>query len=333
MPQQRQNKDLYKFPTERTKGIVATIIFHVIIVVVLIISGFKTPLPLPEEEGIIVNFGYDQTGSGILEPAVSSSSQQSSSPEQEGATDEAVAEIIEEVVSNNESITEPEQENLTQDFEEAPVVEKKVDKPDQEVERKRQEEIEAERIRQQKLEEERIKKEAEEAERIRQEQAERQRIEDSIRLAQEQERRRQDIINRTRTALSNAEGTGTGENQGIAGGEGNQGVETGAEGVKKYGEGGGTGNEGISYDLTGRQALSLPKPKYDSQSEGIVVVEVTVDRNGNVTQAVPGVKGSTTLEDYFLRVAREAAMATKFNRKPDATVIQKGTITYHFILR
>ena len=87
------------------------------------------------------------------------------------------------------------------------------------------------------------------------------------------------------------------------------------------------------YDLAGRQARSLPKPKYDIQSEGIVVVEVTVDRNGNVTKATPGVRGSTTLEEYFLRVAREAALTAKFDRKPDAPVIQKGTITYHFILR
>jgi len=100
-----------------------------------------------------------------------------------------------------------------------------------------------------------------------------------------------------------------------------------------YDEGARTRTEGISFDLAGRQARSLPKPKHDIQSEGIVVVEVTVDRNGNVTQAVPGVKGSTTLEEYFLRVAREAAMASKFDRKPDAPVIQKGTITYHFILR
>ena len=51
------------------------------------------------------------------------------------------------------------------------------------------------------------------------------------------------------------------------------------------------------YDLAGRQARSLPKPKYDIQQEGIVVVEVTVDRNGNVTQAIPGVKGSTHLKN------------------------------------
>ena len=318
MPQQRQNKDLYKFPTERTKGIVATVIFHIIIVVVLIISGFKTPLPLPEEEGILVNFGYDQTGSGLLEPSSSASIPESSTSEEEGLSDN-ITEIVEEVTK---AIPETETENMTQDFEEAPVVEKKVEQPDPEEEARKKAEAEAKA----KAEAERIRQE-QEAERIRKAR------EDSIRVAQEQERRRKAIINRTRTALSNAEGTGTGENQGIAGGEGKQGTETGTAGLNKYGEGGGTGNEGISYDLKGRQALSLPKPKYDSQSEGIVVVEVTVDRNGNVIQAVAGVRGSTTLEEYFLRVAGEAAMAAKFDPKPDAAVIQKGTITYHFILR
>jgi len=115
--------------------------------------------------------------------------------------------------------------------------------------------------------------------------------------------------------------------------ESNQDVVTGSVDSMVYGEGSGTGTEGISYDLAGRMARSLPKPKYDVQSEGIVVVEVTVDRNGNVTKATAGVKGSTTLEDYLLRVAREAALATKFDSKPDASFIQKGTITYHFIIR
>lgn len=151
---------------------------------------------------------------------------------------------------------------------------------------------------------------------------------------EEEQRRRTEIMNRSRNAIENANVRGSDtSSEGIAGGEGNQGVETGSVDYEIYGEGAETGTEGISYDLAGRQARSLPGPTHDIQSEGIVVVEVTVDRNGNVTKAVPGVKGSTTLEEYFLRVARNAAMESKFDRKPDAPVIQKGTITYHFILR
>ena len=92
-------------------------------------------------------------------------------------------------------------------------------------------------------------------------------------------------------------------------------------------------DKGISYDLQGRGFQSLPAPKYDYKGEGRVVVEVSVDRNGRVTAAVSGIRGSTTLDEYLLRVAREAALQARFEPKPDAPLIQKGTITYNFILR
>ncbi|MEA1886176.1 MAG: cell envelope integrity protein TolA [Bacteroidota bacterium] len=311
---QVRNNDLYDFPSEKKKGIIGTLIFHIVLAVILIITGFHTPEPLPEEEGILVNFGTDDTGSGLLEPVTSSAMEESSQAEPE----QAAADITQE---NDDAVMETQaaETQMTQDFEEAPVVEKEVEQPDPEEERRRQEEAEAERLRQQELEEERLRKEAEEAEK---------------RKLEEEQRRRTEIMNRTRDALerANARGTDT-SGEGITEGRGNQGVESGVEGAENYREGAGTGTEGISYDLAGRQHRSLPKPSYDIQNEGIVVVEVTVDRNGNVTQAVPGVKGSTTLEEYFLRVAREAAMKAKFDRKPDAPVIQKGTITYHFILK
>ncbi|MDX2414783.1 MAG: cell envelope integrity protein TolA [Bacteroidales bacterium] len=349
--QRARNNDLYHFPTERKKGVIGTIIFHIVLVALLVFTGFHKPEPPPVEEGILVNFGYDDTGSGLMEPVASSSAAEESSASDEGITDPAVDEIIEEVTASVEEVSEAvEEEILTQDFEEAPEVEKKVEKPDPveearkkaEAEKVRLQKLEDEKIRKAEEEAERIKKAEEEAERIRQAEIEAERIikaKEEARIkreAEELERRRNAIINRTKNAL-NTEGTGTGTNtntsQGVAGGEGNQGVESGSIASNKYGDGSGTGTEGVSFDLAGRQARSTPKPKYDIQSEGIVVVEVTVDRNGNVTNATPGVKGSTTLEEYFLRVAREAAMTAKFDRKPDAPVIQKGTITYHFILR
>ena len=103
--------------------------------------------------------------------------------------------------------------------------------------------------------------------------------------------------------------------------------------LKSYGEGGGLGSKGISYDLQGRGFQALPPPKYDYQGEGRVVVEVSVDRPGKVIQAVPGTKGSTTLDEYLLKVAKEAALNARFEIKSDAPAIQKGTITYNFILK
>ena len=63
------------------------------------------------------------------------------------------------------------------------------------------------------------------------------------------------------------------------------------------------------------------------------MVAVTVNRDGKVVQANPGVKGSTTLDDYLLKMARNAAMLSRFDKKPEAPAFQKGTITYHFKLQ
>ena len=99
------------------------------------------------------------------------------------------------------------------------------------------------------------------------------------------------------------------------------------------GTGSGTGDFGVSYNLAGRGFQYLPSPKYNYQGEGRVVVEVSVDRSGKVIQAIPGTKGSTTLDQYLLKVAKDAALLSRFDTKPDAPLIQKGTITFGFILK
>jgi TonB family protein len=317
-----RNNGLYSFPNERSKGIIGTLLFHVALFALLLLTGLQTPLPLPEEEGILVNFGDGDTGAGLFEPAASSSSSSSGDPDPGTPDNETAVSAAEE-----QPPVTAEEQILTQDFEEAPVVEKKAEVFDPDAELKKQQAIEEQKRIAEQLEAERIRRAAEEAERLKREA--------EAREAAELEARRQEIINRTRTSLENAAATGTATNanQGIAGGTGNQGRESGSVNSDLYGDGSGTGTRGVSFNLAGRTPSKLPPPTYNVQSEGIVVVEVSVDRNGNVTRAVPGVKGSTTLEEYFLRVAREAAMATKFDAKPDAPVTQIGTITYHFKLR
>jgi TonB family protein len=89
----------------------------------------------------------------------------------------------------------------------------------------------------------------------------------------------------------------------------------------------------MNYSLSGRNPESLPKPEYNYQVEGKVVVEITVDKYGNVTKAVAGVKGSTTLNENLLKAAKKAALNAKFDRDPKAPAYQKGTITYYFRLQ
>jgi colicin import membrane protein len=295
---QHQNSNREPLTKERKQGLVISAVTHIIIAILIIFVSFKVKMPEPVEEGLLVNFGYDETGEGLYEPAPVPEAAPVPPPSSgdEGAADDAI---------------------LTQDFEEAVEIKKKEPDPEQ---LKREAEARAAEIR---------RREEAEAERRRIEQ------ETAERLKREEEQRRlNEIKDRTRNAFGNAGNTGTaGQSEGVAGGQGNQGVESGTEGVRNYGPGGGTGNSNISYDLAGRRHQSLPLPKYDYQGEGRVVVEVTVDRSGTVTKAIAGVKGSTTLDEYLLRVAREAALKAKFDSNPAAPVIQKGTITYNFRLK
>ena len=298
--QPHQNNELRKFPSEKGKGFAGTSIVHIAVFVLLLIVGFSAPKPPEQENGILVNFGTDETGIGLIEPSPPASSEETAAAQPSKVSENPVKEDA----------------MLTQNFDkESP----EVKKVDPEAEKKKKEQIEVDRIRQTEIAAEKAKKVAEDAEK--------KRIED-------EQKRISNIVNRTKNALANSKNTGTSSTgEGIAGGPGNQGDPNGSVDSKVRGEGTGTGDKGISYDLQGRGFQLLPPPKYDYQGEGKVVVEVSVDRNGKVTQAIPGGKGSTTLDEYLLAVAKEAALKAVFDEKPDAPLVQKGKITYNFILK
>ena len=95
--------------TSRSKGVIGSVAVHTILVVLLLIFGFRTPLPLPGEEGILINFGTDDQGTGNFEPMPTPPSLQQ--PQSEPKTEEV------------------EEENLTQDIEEAPSIPEKKPEP------------------------------------------------------------------------------------------------------------------------------------------------------------------------------------------------------------
>ena len=293
----RQNSATEPLTKERKQGLIISAIVHLLLALLIIFVTFRVKIPEPVEEGLLVNFGFDETGSGLFEPAPEPVTPPPPPP---SAGDAGAEEAL-----------------LTQDFEEAVEVKKKEPSPE---ELKRQAEARAAEIRRQ------LELEAE-RERIQKEEAEKRK--------REEEQRRIDQQNaRARGAFSNPGNVGTsGQSQGVAGGQGNQGVVSGTPDAPNYGPGGGQGTEGISFDLGGRKAKSLIKPPYDLQKEGTVVVAITVDRNGRVTDATPGIKGSTTLDGDLLKLAKDAAQKTTFESSNDAPIIQKGTITYIFRLK
>jgi outer membrane biosynthesis protein TonB len=113
---------------------------------------------------------------------------------------------------------------------------------------------------------------------------------------------------------------------------GNQGNINGDPNADNYGNR--SFGTGIAYSLAGRTSEVLPQPSKNFQEEGIVVVKVYVDKYGNVTRAQANAKGTNVPDGSILRrLAKEAAMKSKFSKKLDGAVEQMGTITYTFRLQ
>lgn len=326
----RKKMEYYK---KHKKGIIGTVIFHTVILILLIFLGFFTPLPLPGEEGILVNFGTTDDGFGEREPSPARNNPEPVQPvEQQEET------APQPTTPPPTPQPEPAKEvAMTQEYEETAAIDAAEKKKREEEERRRQQ-VEEERRRQQELE--RIRQA--ELERERRAEAERKAQEEAERKAREEEQRKiNEINNRAQGAFGNNEsgtggkGDGNESGQGATFPSGNQGVPTGDPNAGTYGPGGsGSGDQGsgISYSLSGRSAKSLPKPKYPGNDEGLVVVKVTVDKYGNVTQAEPGARGTTIMNRQFWNEAREAALKAKFNVDENAPAFQTGTISYRFSL-
>ncbi len=232
------------------RAVVGTILFHALILVCFIFFGFTTPLPLPEEEGVEVNLGYSDDGTGDIEPV--------------------------DPMSNFSSNIAPKNNNdySTQNTEEAISLNKNNNKTDN---------------------------------------------------------TNKEEFTPDKNAMYNGNKNKNGGSQGITGKDGNQGDPNGNPNSNNYTGNSPSGNGLPSYKLSGRNSKSLPKPNYNQKDEGVVVVDIWVDKSGNVTKAIAGSRGSTTTNQSLWKLAVEAATRSKFDAKGNAPEEQKGTITYNFV--
>jgi TonB family protein len=269
-------------PVKYRNGLMGTILFHGLLLILLLYMAFRTPLPLPSEQGILVDFGNSNTGFGDFEPRMSDPAPVQSQPAASTATQQ-------------------QEQILTQDTEETVALPSKpVTKPVQTQQTQRVTPNETPK-------------------------------ETSPSVVEQTK-----PVERTVDARAMYPGRGdpssTATSQGEAGGQGNQGVPTGAPDVHVYGEGGDVGG-GNKWALSGRNLVGkLPPPEYNVQEDGTVVVEITVDKDGNVTKARPGVRGTTTPSKTLWDAAEKAARQAKFSRNPNA-IEQTGMITYIFKLQ
>ncbi len=94
------------------RAFILTSVIFVLLIISSLFFGFITPLPLPGEEGIEINFGEDETGLGAEEPRVNE-------------------EVVKAPEPSEPEVSKPqdvEEAQLTQDYEEAPAVAAKEEK-------------------------------------------------------------------------------------------------------------------------------------------------------------------------------------------------------------
>lgn len=153
------------------------------------------------------------------------------------------------------------------------------------------------------------------------------------RRAQEAERQRREAEELARVAnsrIAGAFGKGT-TMQGRGDAATGNGTQGSPQGNSQEGVVSGTGGYG-NYDLGGRSLMgSLPRPSYNVQEEGSVVVTITVNPEGRVIQATINSR-TNTANASLRRAALDAARKAVFN-KVSTVNNQQGTITYYFKLK
>lgn len=91
------------------------------------------------------------------------------------------------------------------------------------------------------------------------------------------------------------------------------------------------GKTNITYKLENRFDTFLKVPVYMCQYGGKVVINIAVNRNGNVISSQIDKESTQATDACLLSAALKSAKNTKFNKKPSAPKTQVGSITYIFI--
>jgi len=122
--------------------------------------------------------------------------------------------------------------------------------------------------------------------------------------------------------------SGGGPSEGEGEGVGNEGINDGAIDGKGVVEGG-----DIGWALSGRGMVGKPIITDNVTDEGLVVMDIFVNRDGEVTRASPNIIKSTTSNSYLFEISKKAALKATFSVKPNAPAEQKGQMTFRYKLK
>jgi outer membrane biosynthesis protein TonB len=276
--------------SEQKKGIVGTVIFHLLLMLALFLLVLRTPLPLPGEQGVEIRMGNSDEGTYSEYFDQSSVSSPVSTPSSQAQEEEIVTQSEEETVAI-ETQTKPQPQQKPQD--------QPITNPDPNPEPKSDPKPTVDP---------------------------------------------RALYPGSNTNTSGG-GTGSSGDYGRPDGTSPTGDLTGGGQGSGQGSGSGTGQgsgsgdgQGRDYFLNNREVKYLKKPSYNSGESGRVVVEIRVDRDGNVVSARAGARvpephnmGTTTSDPNLLQQAKEAALQSKFSKDDRAAEQQTGYIVYNFI--
>ena len=298
-----------------------TILLSVLILLFFYIG--LTYMEPPPESGITVNFGTMEFGMGQVQPTEPVRPQQQEPEVTETLPEEPPAESLPEPAEQLEETEaeQPAEEVLTQDTEESIRISQQ-----QEAKRKAEEDARKAREEAERKAEAEAQREREEAQRI-----EREKREAEERARQEQEAKKREL-DAMMGGLNNAQGQAEGS-EGDDNRAGDKGDPGGDPYANTYYGGPGSGSGTGGYGLGGRTLLSKGQVQDNCVNEaGRVVVEVRVNRNGEVVGVKPGVKYSTTASPCLLEAAGRAAKTYLWNKDPKAKEVQVGFVVIEFKL-
>ena len=136
------------------------------------------------------------------------------------------------------------------------------------------------------------------------------------------------VINQNALFKKRGEGNNNGGSEGNTSGAGNMGSKDGNPNASGY-NGNSGGGKGVSFSLVGRGKVKLVEPPYNSEAQGKIVIQIYVDRKGNVI-AAENTRGTDIRDQALVDLCIAKAKESKFSSSETAPDKQKGTITYVF---
>lgn len=296
------------------KARVSTIVVALLLLICLFLVSFsiREQEKIDEEEGILVNFGTSNVGSGEIQPQ-DIAEKVSPPPPPKVAQPIASTPVIPKVKVKTQK------EILTQKTETAKIQEKKTPKkPVKKVEKKPVKETPKKRT-ETKTE---VKKPTKTTD-VKNTNQNSENSDSNSTSEQTPTINKRALYPGKKKVNSSSEGNDNGKN-------GDKGQIDGSPEKDSYtGKNSGLGKNGVGYALAGRKMVEAPSLKDKSNIQGKVTIKITVDQNGQVISASLG-RPTTISDNTLINKAIAAAKQAKFDKNREAAEEQFGTMTFIF---